>query len=143
MKEITYSPGRLAKKIGMSRDTLMRHLQETGLILQCFQMPNGYWRIPYRVVMEIAGPEVLAMNLLPAPRQTRKRENEQVKQPVGTVEPGVPIKEPKKNRRVDILTSNDDSTEHYAQVGKVLRGAGLTMSDLIREYKDRKEVKNE
>ena len=40
MNEITYSPGRLAKKFGVSRGTLMNHLHDTGLIHQCFQMEN-------------------------------------------------------------------------------------------------------
>lgn len=153
MNEITYSPGRLAKKIGVSRDTLMNHLHDTGLIHQCFQMENGYWRIPYKVVIEIAGPEVLTTTQPPVPRRKktsprngiRKQPvpDEQIKQPVATVRPGVPIREPSKNRRVDILTSNDDSPEHHTQMGEVLRWAGITMSDLIREYENRKEVKNE
>ena len=44
MNEITYSPGRLAKKIGVSRDTLMRHLQDTGLIsvFKCLTDIGGF-----------------------------------------------------------------------------------------------------
>ena len=165
MNEITYTPGRLSKKIGISRYALMRHLRDTGLIHQCFQRENGYWQIPYKVVMEIAGPEVLVMNQPPARRRKRTSQttqiiNEQVKQPVATegssiplhrpIRPGVPAgetpaKAANKNRRVDILTRNEDSTEHHTQIGKVLRWAGITMSDLIREYetKNVKEVKNE
>ena len=45
--EITFTPGRLAKKLGISKGTLLNHLRGTGLIEQCYVTQHGHWRIPY------------------------------------------------------------------------------------------------
>ncbi|MBC8462705.1 MAG: hypothetical protein H8D67_32470 [Deltaproteobacteria bacterium] len=62
-KEITYSPGRLAKRLGISRMSLMNHLRAANLMPRCYQDENGWWRIPYSVAIEIAGPEALTVDM--------------------------------------------------------------------------------
>ncbi len=44
--------------------------------------------------------------------------------------------------RVEILTqARDDNNlaEHYGQIGKVLRQAGITLADLVRDYYENKQ----
>ena len=157
MNEITYSPGRLAKKIGVSRDTLMRHLRNTGLIYQCFQTDNRYWRIPYNVAAEIASPEALSLRQKEAPRHRPKEESDAPGRERGTgafksrlkadqaeaeifSNAKTTTKRPKS--RVEILTQpRDDNNlaEHYGQIGKVLRQAGITLADLVRDYYENKQ----
>lgn len=69
-KEITYTLGKLSKKIGVSRDYLLKHLRETGLISECFRDRNRYLRIPYSVVIRISGPEALSEQKKHLPRNT-------------------------------------------------------------------------
>ena len=125
MNEITYSPGILSKKVGISRHTLMRHLHETGLIYQCYRTNNNrYWRIPYNVAMEIANPEALALREKEAPRHLPK------------ARPPEPPLERQKTR-VEILTQPKDDTnlaQHYGDIGKVLRQAGVTLKHLLQGY---------
>ena len=48
--------------------------------------------------------------------------------------------------RVEILTqARDDNNlaEHYGQIGKVLRQAGITLADLVRDYYQDKGVEQQ
>ena len=158
MNEITYSPGRLAKKIGVSRMTLMRHLHETGLIYQCYQVNNNrYWRIPYNVAAEIANPEALSLREKEASRHPRfhrsrfypdsrdgpaKRDSDSVSENSASrknrnrkAEDVPPPQRPKS--RVDVLTQprdDENSPQYYSNIGKILRKAGVTINDLIQGY---------
>jgi hypothetical protein len=56
----------------------MNHLNETGLIHRCYRDDNGWWRIPYRIAIEVAGPEALAVELpkgKPRGRTAKKRKS--------------------------------------------------------------------
>ncbi len=72
MNEITYSPGRLAKKIGVSRNTVKNHLYNSGLISQCYRSQNGYLQIPYRVAALMSSAEALAIREPQEPRHQPK-----------------------------------------------------------------------
>ena len=61
--DFTYSPRILAKKMGVSKMTLTRHLKDTGLIKQCHQDDNGWWRIPQSVALKFCSAETLAIPL--------------------------------------------------------------------------------
>lgn len=142
----------------------MRHLRDTGLIHQCLQMPNGYWRIPYKVAVEISSPEVLVLKqpsakalsdaLSSTPRRRTRRiqseydifrnEPQVIKPDSGRSLSPATTKRPKS--RVEILTQpRDDNNlaEHYGQIGKVLRQAGITLDDLVRDYYQNKGVEQQ
>lgn len=69
-EEITYTLGKLSKKIGVSRDYLLKHLRETGLIAKCSRDHNRYLRIPYSIAIRISGPEALSTQRQHLPRNT-------------------------------------------------------------------------
>ncbi len=69
-REISYTPGRLGKKLGISKPTIMAHLKQTGLIKDCFRDDNFWWRIPHSVALKICSAESLAVSV---PRQKSKK----------------------------------------------------------------------
>jgi len=132
--EITYTPGRLARKLGFSKTKLMKHLRATGLIEQCRLTQGGHWQIPYSVAARISSVEALSA---PSPtpisrqRQTRKASPPLVNEPK-------PVSE-FTNARSGLMVS----IPNYAQIGKALRQAGVTMVDLIKYFEKQMEVTHE
>ena len=129
-EEITYTTGTLAKKLGISKSRLMRHLHATGLIEQCGLTKGGHWRIPYSIAARISSAEALSLPLpTPISRQTMPRNNRgsnnrrKVSPPV--------VNEPK-----PVSVSVPD----YAQIGRALRQAGITMADVVKYFEQQMEV---
>ena len=71
-KEISYSPGRLARRLGISKPTIMAHLKQTGLIKDCFRDDNRWWRVPHSVALKICSAESLAVKI-PRQKTTKKK----------------------------------------------------------------------
>ena len=140
--EITYTPGRLAKKLGISKSKLMRHLRDTGLIEQCRLTQSGHWQIPYSVAARISSVEALsAPSPTPISRQTRARNNRgnEPKEPKSFFNSQTkPISE-FTNARSGLMVS----IPNYAQIGKTLRQAGVTMVDLIKYFEQQMGVTHE
>lgn len=131
--EITYTPGRLAKKLGISKGTLMNHLRATGLIDQCYVTRHGHWRIPYSVAVRISSAEALSIPTpTPVSRQTIPQfASEASQRNRGKVSPSF-VNEPK-----------PVSVPDYAQIGRSLRRAGITMKDLIKYFEKQRGVTHE
>lgn len=136
--EITYTPGRLAKKIGVSRSTLMNHLRNSGLISQCSRTPNGYLRIPYHIAVEICSPEALAIREIEASRKPNRvrmggqqslPESEAVGNSRAADASRIAADEPlvRTSRTNPLFSQSTD----YAQIGRTLRKAGITLKDVI------------
>ena len=131
MDEITYTPGRLAKKLGISKATLMRHLRKTGLIDQCVLTQHGHWRIPYSLAVKISSPEALTVS----PRKVSEAPHHKSRGQSLQVSPSsVDTSQPK---AVGV------GLPDYRQIGKTLRKAGFTMTDLIRYIQQQMEVTHE
>ena len=129
--EITYTPGRLAKKLGISKSKLMRHLRDTGLIEQCRLTKGGHWKIPYSLAARISSVEALSVPFSRRPsvdqegRQTMPRNFSQKVSPSSVNEPK-PV-----------------SIPDYAQIGRSLRRAGVTMKDLLKYIEGEMRVTHE
>lgn len=126
MDEITYSPGMLAKKYGISRRTLMRHLKETGLIKQCVRKPNGRWRIPYSIAAGIGDAGALAIITTRQPRRNKP----EITKEIVVNPPRIPPRTP-----ADILLQKkdyDNLARYYKEIGTVLQNAGVTMGDMLK-----------
>lgn len=139
MDKIAYTPGRLAKKLGVSKGKLMNHLRETGLIEQCFASKSGRWQIPYSVALRISSAETLALPTTPVTRSRRKADAGEIQS--------------RKADRSSLSSTNGTSYQRqqtfppqvrpnydYAQIGKTLRVAGVTMPDLIKYVQQQMEV---
>ncbi len=135
MNEITYTPGRLAKKIGVSRRTLLRHLEASGLMSHCFRTLNGHLRIPYKNAVQICSPEALAIREVEAPRRPKLRktppnheaENGLLNKPENSPYIGAP-----ENDNYRSKPQERNLAAYYSQVGKAPLNAGITATDLIR-----------
>ena len=123
--EITYTPGRLAKKLGISKSKLMRHLRATKLIEQCRLTQSGHWQIPYSVAVRISSAE--ALSLKTEGRGEKKAGGDKVPKSRQTVSSS--YMSPSAQPKVSNYTQ-----PNYAQIGKTLRRAGVTMIDLIRYF---------
>lgn len=128
MDKIAYTPGRLAKKLGVSKGKLMNHLRETGLIEECFASETGRWQIPYSVAVRISSAETLALPTTPVTRSRRKADRSSLSSTNGT-----------SYQRQQTFPPNYD----YAQIGKTLRVAGVTMPDLIKYIQQQMGGNNE
>lgn len=126
--KIAYTPGRLAKKLGVSKGKLMKHLRETGLIEECFASETGRWQIPYSVAVRISSVETLALPTTPVTRSRRKADAGEIQSRNGT-----------SYQRQQTFPPNYD----YAQIGKTLRVAGVTMPDLIKYIQQQMGGNNE
>ena len=73
--DFTYSPGILAKKMGVHTQTVKRHLKKTGLIKQCYQDDNNWLRIPQSVALKFVSAEILAVPLQCRQRNVQKRDS--------------------------------------------------------------------
>ncbi len=61
--DFSYSPGILAKKMGVHTNTVKAHLRKTGLIKQCYRDDDGWLRIPQSVALKFCSAETLAIPL--------------------------------------------------------------------------------
>ena len=134
--EITFTPGRLARKLGISKSKLMRHLRDTGLIEQCWLTKGGHWRIPYSLAVRISSVEALSVQLPKSIQEVpRNKEFNQKVSPLsissGRSPDAASRNEPK---------SVDISLPNYAQIGRSLRRAGVTMRDLIKYIEKQMEA---
>ena len=141
MKLLTYTPGRLAKKLGVSKTRLMNHLRKTGLINQCFLSEYGHWQIPYSVAARISSAEALAVPP-PTPRGTGEVPRRRNKHAVFN---GTEARQPLPNQKQQDLQfiTPPYSQPNYRQIGKTLRGAGTTMTDLIKYIQQQMDVTHE
>ena len=124
--EITSSPGRLAQKIGISRRTLMRHLEDTGLISQCFRDVNNCWRLPSRIAEKVASAN--ALTIPDPPPQRRPAQSNRGKYSDDYTRTGANTP-PRPKTRLEILTQpreDNNLPQSYRQVGEVLRQAGVS-----------------
>ena len=133
-EEITFTPGRLAKKLGISKSKLMKHLRETGLIDQCFLTQRGHWKIPYSLAARISSVEALS---LPSVNKT-EGEGRKHKKANNTAQSQVPFQ----NRGTP--TAQPSYTQpNYAQIGRTLRQAGVTMPTLLKYIEQQMEAVHE
>lgn len=121
LDEISYSTGKLGKKIGVSRTTIVKHLKESGLIDECYTTPRGHIRIPYSVAARIAAPEALAVST-PTPTTLA----------IVKVPRGRKLLNPDQQRKKEIPPPPQPPQPSYAQIGRMLRVAGVSMADLIK-----------
>lgn len=137
--EITYTPGRLARKLGVSKSKLMKHLRATGLIDQCYVTQHGHWQIPYSLAAKISSVEALNTPRQTMPRthhgfDTKGYESLQATQPKGSkIASGLP-RSSQRNQKVSPSFVNEPKPVHipdYTQIGRSLRRAGVTMKDLL------------
>ena len=70
--DFSYSPRILAKKMGVTKMTVTRHLKKTGLIKQ-YKDDNGWWRIPQSVALKFCSAETLAIPLKHKKRSQKHR----------------------------------------------------------------------
>ena len=130
--KIAYTPGRLAKKLGVSKGKLMKHLRETGLIEECFASETGRWQIPYSVAVRISSVETLALPTTPVTQSRRKADAGEIQSRNGT-----------SYQRQQTFPPQVRPNYDYAQIGKTLRAAGVTMPDLIKYIEKQMEVVHE
>lgn len=154
---ITYLPGALADKLGISKQRLVRHLKETGLIMYCQRTERGHLRIPYSVAVQLVdSPAVLAIS--PPTRITREvLEVPPIKRSrhINTEQAAVEVKPSRRDGFTSSTTVNQPKLmpqpnyqqSNYQQIGKTMRMAGIKLVDLIRyieqQMKQQREVIHE
>ena len=144
-REISYTPGRLAKKLGVSKPTVMAHLKKTGLIKDCFRDDNWWWRIPHSVALKISSAESLAVNV---PRkQSRKKKSSKRRDDFFDKEleelgllgfdeyEEAPrrnaVRQRKQDPRSQAAEKVDEDFERCKLVTNVLLNAGYTVADIM------------
>lgn len=125
--KITYTPGRLAKKLGVSKSKLMNHLRKTGLIDQCWLTERGYWQIPYNIAVRISSAEALAVST-PVTRQIIKEPRQLYDDARQFPSPEIAGARGLSQKRQDVQYHQPD----YAQIGRTLQKAGITMTGFIK-----------
>jgi len=152
-EEITFTPGRLAKKLGISKSKLMKHLRETGLIDQCFLTQRGHWKIPYSLAARISSVEALSLpsvNKTEGEGRKHKKANNTAQSQVPFQNRGTPTAQPSYTQlNAEGFTASPKipvqplSPPNYAQIGRTLRQAGVTMPTLLKYIEQQMEVESE
>ena len=142
--EIAYTPGRLARKIGISKSALMKHLRVTELIKQCWVTEGGHWRIPYSVAVQISSAEALtAMPRTERPGR-RKRKSATIDNRQSTIDnPFTSFEGKPGDRRQGPPTQPIYHEPNYREIGKALSRTGITLPTLARYLEQQMEVTNE
>jgi len=138
IKQVTYSPGKIAKKMGISRDTLLKHLKVTKLIDQCIYDDNGWIRVPYDIVMQVAGPDILQSN------QTRQQRKQKAKKPAHILLPGAQEKITPteiKEKEIEKPPQAVKDQAPYRQLSQALVQAGITVKDLMEKWQLEQKTK--
>lgn len=123
-KEISFTPGRLANKLGIGKSTLKKHLEDSGLIEECFYDDHGWLRIPYSTACKMATPEAVAIK-----RERRPRERTTSKR-------DLVARLHKQTERFDeeeskVSTRISDEKERCEQLARMLIKSGLTVKDVL------------
>ena len=134
-EQISYSPGRLAKKIGVSKSTLMRHLKSSGLINECYRSHSGWWRIPYCTACRLATPEALAQE---PQRDTTPRKQRKNRAPVAENFRTSRSASEKEAFEDNIKDKMDKQFQHYQSLARLLIQSGVTVTDLF-EWQEQRE----
>jgi len=152
-EEITFTPGRLAKKLGISKSKLMKHLRETGLIDQCFLTQRGHWKIPYSLAARISSVEALSLpsvNKTEGEGRKHKKANNTAQSQVPFQNRGTPTAQPSYTQlNAEGFTASPKipvqplSPPNYAQIGRTLRQAGVTMPTLLKYIEQQMEAVHE
>jgi hypothetical protein len=127
VKEIRLQPGRLARKLGISKDKLMSELKRTGLIYKCVRDEKGWLWIPWSVAIELVGAESLAVEPKRRKARSRKKKQDDFDREVEELfRPSQPVQFRRGyNRRMAELE------RHSRQVAEKLVRAGVTIEDIL------------
>ena len=132
-KEISFTPGRLANKLGIGKSTLKKHLEASGLIEECFYDEHGWLRIPYSTACKIAPPEAVATK---RERRPRKRTVSK-KDLTARLFEGTNIGESKGIVRSDPEKTRADEMNQYQLLAQALTRSGVTIKDLMEWHTQR------
>ncbi len=132
--DFTYSPGILAKKMGVHTQTVKRHLKKTGLLRQCYRDDNGWLRIPQSVALKFVSAETLAIPLKHKRKKGRKAAveppNEMFQDEL--IELGLaPHQEAEKQRRRAPPKALTPAQEERVRIAADFRRMGITTQDVL------------
>ncbi|MBC8459435.1 MAG: hypothetical protein H8D67_15710 [Deltaproteobacteria bacterium] len=129
--DFTYSPGILAKKMGVNISTVKKHLKDTGLIKQCHQDDNGGWRVPQSVALKFCSAETLAIPLKHKKKKGRKKIDDTPDADFQDIisELGMSAYEEAPKRRPPKAQTRAE--KQHAKMLELMRLAGLSTNDVL------------
>ena len=130
-EEITYTIGRLSKKLGMSSTPLRRHLESSGLIAECYRDVRGWLRIPYSTALRLTGGDE---NALAIQKPNRGKGRKRVDPEIEELFEKPSQAKGKKQRKAPRAMPTSDRFAYYQEVGKMLARAGVTAKDILTMY---------
>ncbi len=141
--DFSYSPGVLAKKMGVTKMTVTRHLKKTGLIKQCYQDDNNWWRIPQSVALKFVSAETLAIPLKHKKKKGRKAavEPPDDKFQDELIDLGLAphIEAEAQRRRTPPPKALTPAQAEHARLTEVCRQMGITTQDVLDFIKQQKQ----
>jgi len=71
--EFDYSPAQIARRVGVSVNTIKTRLEKTGLIDRCYRDEKGWLRIPHSVALDLIGEQAMQIQLTAPATQKRRQ----------------------------------------------------------------------
>lgn len=143
--DFTYSPGILAKKMGVHVSTVKKHLKDTGLIKQCYKDDNNWLRIPQSVALKFVAAETLAIPLKHKRKKGRKAavEPSDDKFQDELIDLGLAphIEAEKLRRRTPPPKALTPAQEERARIAEVFKAVGITTKDVLAFIESQKAQK--
>ena len=135
--------GQLAKKLGVSRQTVKNYLNKTGLIKQCYLDDNGWWRIPASVAIKFVPAESLAVPQKHQKKKGRKKateaSGEMFKEEMIDLGLAPHIEAEAQRRRTPPPKALTPAQEEHARLAEVFRQTGITTQDVLAFIEQEKQ----
>lgn len=128
----SYSPGQLAKKLGVHRQTVKNYLKQSGLEKQCYRDDNNWLRIPASVAIKFVPAESLALQLKHDKKKKKKKVDDSPDANFQDIISELGMsgydEAPKKRPPPKSLTPAE---KQHAKMLELMRLAGLTTNDVL------------
>ena len=129
--DFSYTSGIIARKLGVSINTVKNYLQKSGLEKQCYRDENNHLRIPAHVAIKFVPAESLAIQLKHNKKNKRKKIDDNPDADFQDIisELGMSAYEDApKPRPPKALTPAE---KQHAKMLEIMRLAGLTTNDVL------------
>lgn len=155
-KELTYTAGKLGRKLGVSREKIRDSLEKLGLMKDCYKDQNGWLQIPYSVAVQLSSEAALAVETPKEKSSKRKRKSaaKEEEEDLDLVELGLMPPKTKEDyfpsARKRTETANQIAVQKFATqreycrtLACLLSQMGVTPQMYMEAYKKQKEEANE